>query len=215
MSQVYRRALLVIDVQNEYVSGELPIEYPDVRESLINIVNAMDAARDNAIPVVVVQNTAAPGAPIFRRDTPNWALHESVASRPRDHYVEKHLPSAFSGTDLAEWIAKNRIDTLVVVGYMTHNCIDATIKHAMHAGIAVEFLEDAAGSVSYANRAGTVNAMDLHTTTSVVLQSRFAAVMTTKEWMNLISTTSAPERDSILTSCRRARRLVCGTAPAR
>src|SRR5476649_600514 len=51
-----RRALLVIDVQNEYVTGDLPIEFPDVQTSLANIARAMDAARDAGIPIVVVQN---------------------------------------------------------------------------------------------------------------------------------------------------------------
>lgn len=137
MSPAPGRALVVIDVQNEYVSGQLPIEYPDVQTSLSNIGNAMDAAHDNSIPVVVVQNTAPPGALIFEKGTPGWGLHETVASRPYDHYVEKHLPSAFAGTDLGEWVATNNIGTIVVVGYMTHNCGNSTIKHAMHAGIAV------------------------------------------------------------------------------
>jgi nicotinamidase-related amidase len=208
VSQNARRALLVIDVQNEYVSGGLPIEYPDVHRSLANIANAIDAARDNFIPVVVVQNTAPPGAPIFGKGTPGWQLHESVTSRSHDHYVEKRLPSAFAGTDLGEWVAKNGIDTLVVVGYMTHNCDDSTIRHAVHAGIAVEFLEDAAGSVSYANRAGTVSAKDIHTAFAVVLQSRFAAVMSTAEWIKLIATAATPVRDSVFSSNQRARNLL-------
>ena len=208
MSRTSRRALLVIDAQNEYVSGRLPIEYPDVECSLANIASAMDAARGRSIPVVVVQNTAPPGAPIFRKGTPGWELHERVASRPYDHYVEKRLPSAFAGTDLGAWIATNSIDTLVVVGYMTHNCADSTIRHALHAGIAVEFLEDAAGAVSYANRAGSVSAKDVHTASCVVLQSRFAAVMSTAEWIELVATASEPERDSIYSSSQRARGLL-------
>ena len=215
MSQTSRRALLVVDVQNEYISGKLPIEYPDVQRSLANIAHTMDASHDSSIPVVVVQNTSPPGAPIFRKGTPGWALHEVVASRPCDHYVEKHLPSAFAGTDLAEWIATRRIDTLVVVGYMTHHCVDATIKHAMQAGIAVEFLADAAGSVSYANRAGTVSAKDIHTAFAVVLQSRFAAVLSTAEWIEVISTASAPERDNIWSSNQRARHQVRAVAAER
>ena len=39
------RALLVIDVQNEYFTGDMPIEYPSVDISLPNIVTAMAAAR--------------------------------------------------------------------------------------------------------------------------------------------------------------------------
>ena len=38
-----RRALIVIDVQNEYVTGDLPIEYPDVHSSLANIGRVQDA----------------------------------------------------------------------------------------------------------------------------------------------------------------------------
>lgn len=207
MSQALHRALVVIDVQNEYVSGNLPIEYPDVQLSLANIANAMDAARDNDIPVVVVQNTAPPDAPIFNKGTHGWELHDVVAKRPRNHYLEKRLPSAFAGTDLGEWIAENKIDTLVVMGYMTHNCDDSTIKHAMHAGIAVEFLSDAAGTVSYRNRAGTASAEEIHRAFSVVLQSRFAAVMTTAEWIDAVKTGLTPERDSIFASSQRARSL--------
>jgi hypothetical protein len=40
-----RRALVVIDVQNEYFEGGgLPIEYPPVAQSLPKITQAMDAA---------------------------------------------------------------------------------------------------------------------------------------------------------------------------
>ena len=64
------RALLVIDVQNEYVTGDLPIEYPEVQTSLANIGRAMDAARAAGVPVAVVQNFAPAGSPIFARGTP-------------------------------------------------------------------------------------------------------------------------------------------------
>ena len=38
------RALIVIDVQNEYVTGNLPIVYPDLTTSLANIGAAIDTA---------------------------------------------------------------------------------------------------------------------------------------------------------------------------
>ncbi|MHB8564778.1 MAG: cysteine hydrolase family protein, partial [Acidiferrobacteraceae bacterium] len=187
MSPNPRRALIVIDVQNEYVTGNLPIEFPEVRQSLANIGKAMDAARAAGVPVIVVQNHApVPGAPLFDQGSPGWELHETVRIRVRDHYMEKTLPSAFAGTGLAEWLNAHGIDTLTVAGYMTHNCDDSTIKHALHVGLAVEFLADAAGTVSYVNRAGTATAEEIHRTFIVVLQSRFAAVMTTDEWIDAL-----------------------------
>lgn len=205
MSTLIRRALIVIDVQNEYVSGNLPIEYPDVRLSLHNIGRAIDAATGHGIPVVMVQNTAPAGAPIFVKDTQGWELHDVVASRKHDHYIEKTLPSAFAQTGLAGWLKERRIDTLSVAGYMTHNCVDSTIKHALHAGLSVEFLHDATGSVSYENRAGRASAEDIHRAFSVVLQSRFAAVMQTGEWIDAVAKGLVPERDTIFQSNQRAR----------
>ena len=200
-----RRALIVIDVQNEYVSGDLPIEYPDVRLSLRNIGRAIDAARTRAIPVLVVQNTAPAGSPLFARGTPGWELHPVVASRKYDAYFEKSLPSVFAGTELGAWLERERIDTLSVVGYMTHNCVDATIKHALHAGFRGEVLYDATGSVSYRNQVGAVSAREIHQATSVVLQSRFAAVVTTDAWLSAIERGVECERDNIFASNQRAR----------
>jgi nicotinamidase-related amidase len=47
-----KRALLVIDVQNEYFTGQLPVTYP--AGSLDNILKAMHTASQQDIPVIVV-----------------------------------------------------------------------------------------------------------------------------------------------------------------
>ncbi len=200
------RALIVIDVQNEYVTGNLPIEFPDIHMSLTNIGKAMDAAKEAGIPIIVVQQFAPADSPIFAQGSNGWELHEVVRSRTRNHYIEKKLPSAFAGTNLAEWLSEHQIDTVTVVGYMTHNCVDATIKDAFHTGLAVEFLSDAAGSLPYTNKAGSASAEEIHRTFSVVMQARFAAVMSTEEWLNMLRTNSPVERDGIFKSNQRARK---------
>ncbi|MEM5340953.1 cysteine hydrolase family protein [Paraburkholderia azotifigens] len=200
-----RRALIVIDVQNEYVTGDLPIEYPDVQTSLSNIGRAIDAAHAARIPVVVVQNFTPAGSPIFARGSEGAELHAVVASRAYDHHVEKALPSAFTNTDLADWLAAREIDTLAVVGYMTHNCDASTIVHALHMGLAVEFLDDATGSVPYENSAGFASAEEIHRVFSVVLQSRFAAVASTQQWIAAVESGGQLERGSIYASNQKAR----------
>jgi nicotinamidase-related amidase len=200
-----RRALIVIDVQNEYVTGNLPIEFPDIQFSLANIGKAMDASKAAGIPIVVVQQFAPAGSPVFAQGSNGWELHEVVRSRTWDHFFEKKLPSAFAGTNLADWLGERQIDTLTVAGYMTHNCDDSTIKHAFHAGLAVEFLSDAAGSLPYLNKAGAASAEEIHRTFSIAMQARFAAVMATDEWINLLRTNGTAERDNIFKSNQRAR----------
>ncbi|MFX1761185.1 cysteine hydrolase family protein [Paraburkholderia sp. A1RI-2L] len=205
MSATPRRALIIIDVQNEYITGDLPIEYPDVQTSLANVGRAIDAARAAGVPVVVVQNFAPVGSPLFARGSVGAELHPVVASRQRDHYVEKALPSAFAGTDLAAWLAAHHIDTLAVAGYMTHNCDASTVFDATHAGLAVEFLEDASGSVPYENAAGAASAEEIHRVFKVVMHSRFAAVASTDAWIAALETGVPLERDNIYASNQRAR----------
>ncbi|MCX4153375.1 MULTISPECIES: cysteine hydrolase family protein [Paraburkholderia] len=200
-----RRALIVIDAQNEYVTGDLPIEYPDVQTSLANIGRAMDAARAAGVPVVVVQHLAPAGSPVFARGSERAELHPVVGGRAHDHYIEKSRASAFAGTDLADWLAAQRVDTVTVVGYMTHNCDASTINHAYHSGFAVEFLHDATGSLPYENSAGFVSAEEIHRVFSVVLQSNFAAVASTEQWIATVQGGAPLERGNIYTSNQTAR----------
>ena len=205
MTNQTRRALIVIDVQNDYVGGNLPIEFPPVELSLANIGRTMDAAKDRQIPVVVVQNILPEGMPIMAKGTFGAELHASVIERGWDHYVSKDLPSAFAQTDLEEWLRENGIDTLTVVGYMTHNCDLSTIVNGMHMGFTMELLSDATGSLPYANRAGSATAEEIHRVVTVVMQSRFATVMTTDEWIASLDGGPTPGRDSIYGSNQRAR----------
>lgn len=198
-----RRALIVIDVQNEYFTGSMKIEYPPVATSLPNITRAMDAARAAGIPVVVVQHDAPEQSPIFAKGSPSWQLHEEVAKRPASHHINKTYASVFTGTDLAQWVADNGIDTLTVVGYMTHNCDAATIYEAAHRGLSVEFLSDASGSPSYENAAGKASAEEIHRVFSTVFHTGFAAVANTEAWIAAAREGKALERDNIYLSVQR------------
>ncbi|AIF48307.1 cysteine hydrolase family protein [Dyella japonica] len=204
MSTQPRRAVIVVDVQNEYFTGNLQIEYPPSSQSLAHIARIMDAATAAGVPVVVIQQDSPADAPAFAVGSDGWQLHAEIGRRHRDALFHKPLPSAFSGTALGEWLEQHGIDTVTVVGYMTHNCDDTTIKHAFDRGMDVEFVHDASGAVSYANRAGYASAEEIHRVYSVVQQSRFAAVLSTEEWLHSLASGEKPVRDNILDSYRRA-----------
>lgn len=92
-----KRALPVIDVQNEYCTGKLSITYPD--NSMTNILNAMNAAQEHCIPVIVVQHAAeATESPVFRKGSLGWQLRPDIISRPFDLLIEKDLLGSFTGT---------------------------------------------------------------------------------------------------------------------
>ena len=203
-----RRALVVIDVQNEYFEGGgLPIEHPPIEQTLPNVLRAMDAAREAGVPVVVVRHHAPKGAPVFQADAPGGQLHPEVARRAHDHLVTKSLPSVFTGTDFGAWLEGRGIDTLSVAGYMTHNCDASTVFEAMHRGLNVEFLADASGALPYANAAGAATAEEIHRVFSVVFHSNFAAVASTDAWLDALARGEALSKDNVPASNRRAREL--------
>jgi len=181
-----RRALLVIDVQNEYFTGKLPVCYP--ADTLPNILRAVTGAKQAGIPVVIVRHSMpGEGASAFVKGTDAWELHDAVKTIESDHYVEKHLPSAFVGTDLQAWLDAQGIDTVVISGYMTQFCCDTTARYAMHLGYNVEFLSDGTATLGFENGAGAVSAEELHRAILVVQAARFSRVMTTAEWIETIA----------------------------
>jgi len=175
------QALIVIDVQNEYVTGALPIAYPPVDGSLERIGAAIDAANASGLPVVLVRHTEPdPSGGLFVADTPEWQLHDVVASRPHDVVIDKTLPGSFTGTELEGWLAERDVDSLAVVGYMTHMCIDTTSRQGMHLGLDVTVLDDATGTIDLGD---DLPAALVHRVELGVLASGFAQVASTSDWI--------------------------------
>ena len=177
-----KRALLVIDVQNEYFTGKLPVSYP--RGSLEQIELAMSAAHEAGIPIVLIQHSAPqPESATFRRGSKEWELHPAIAQRPHDVVIEKSLPGSFTGTQLEAWLREHAIERVVISGYMTQMCCDTTARQAMHLGLSVEFLSDATGTLAVKNSAGEVSAEELHRAILVTQQFRFSEVLSTAQWI--------------------------------
>jgi nicotinamidase-related amidase len=179
---IMNETLLIIDVQNEYFTGKLPVTYPP--RTLVNIVSAMDVAHSAHIPVIVIQHTnTAQEALTFRKGTPAWELHTEIEKRPRDLLIEKNFPGSFTQTNLGEWLDKRKIKTITIAGYMTQMCCDTTARQAFHRGFTVNFLSDATGTLSISNTAGSIEDADLHRAILVTQQMRFSRVMNTDEWI--------------------------------
>jgi len=182
MEQTIRRALLVIDVQNEYFKGLLPVTYPP--GSFQNILKAMDTADKLRITTILVQHTGDRGA--FIKGTEGWRIHPEIIQRRHHHLIEKTLPGSFTHTDLDQRLRLGQIDTLTITGYMTQMCCDTTARQAAHLGYGVEFLSDATGTLAISNEVGQVTAEELHRAILVTQATRFSKVMTTNEWIKLI-----------------------------
>ncbi|HVB46670.1 MAG TPA: isochorismatase family protein [Streptosporangiaceae bacterium] len=83
-------------------------------------------------------------------DTEGWCLEGSegakiirdVAPAPRDIVLVKKKPSAFHGTPLLGHLLDRRIDTLLVAGGSTSNCVRATVVDAASYNFRTVVVED-------------------------------------------------------------------------
>jgi nicotinamidase-related amidase len=176
-----KRALLVIDVQNEYFTGRLPVTHP--ANSFANILATMDAAHRTGVPIAVIRHgSPASDSPVFRKGSHEWELHADVAGRPHYILIDKEWPDSFHGTGLRGWLTDVGADTVTIAGYMTQQCCQTTAWRAWHLGYQVEFLADATGTLDRPGFAGSVKAEELHRAI-IATMGRFAKVMNTADWI--------------------------------
>ncbi|MFB9071120.1 cysteine hydrolase family protein [Citricoccus parietis] len=200
-----RRALIVIDVQQEYFDGLLPIQYPARDESLTRIAEAMDAAEQAGIPTVIVQHEAPAGFPVFAPESPTFGLHPEIASRADTaaHRITKPFASVFASTGLEAWLREREITTITLVGYMTNNCVIGSAAAAEPLGFTVEVLSDATGAIGLVNAAGSAPAQQVHETVMALLNSNWAAVAATSDWTDAVRSGQALVGDNLVESAAR------------
>ncbi|WP_017589434.1 cysteine hydrolase family protein [Nocardiopsis ganjiahuensis] len=204
-----RRALIVVDAQQEYFEGLLPIQHPARGESIARIRAALDAAEQSGVPVVLVQHELPAESPVFAAESATWQNHPEVAAHEEraSKRIGKQFSSVFAGTGLEAWLRDEGIDTITLVGYMTNNCVIASAAAAEPLGFAVEVLSDATGAVGLANDAGSAPARQVHETLMALLHSNWAAVADTDTWTAALQAGEALGKSDLVTSAAQAREL--------
>ncbi len=144
-----RRAVLVVDMQNDHLTPGLPLEVPRARDIVPALAARLERARREGVPVVYVVDEHDPGD----SDLDAWGSHNikgttgsavwpALAPEPGDAVVRKPTYSAFTGSDLAELLERLQVDTLVLTGCLTEVGLLATATDALQRGYAVEIPHD-------------------------------------------------------------------------
>ena len=205
-----RRALIVIDVQQEYFEGLLPIQYPAREDSVRRIRETIDAAAHASVPIVLVQHELPAGAPVFASGSATFQNHPDIAAHEGKvaKRISKQFGSVFAGTDLDAWLRDQGIDTITLVGYMTNNCVLSSAVDAEPRGFTVEVLSDATGAIDLANEAGRASARQVHETLMVLLHSNWAAVTDTNTWTSALQAGEPLNKSNLVTSAAQGRNVL-------
>jgi len=131
--------LLVIDMQQGLLEGEPKHDLPGVVDRINRLSNRV---RNRGGRVIFIQHDGAPGAD-FELSTPMWELLDSIHQEPADLTVHKTLNDAFYETKLEEELKRLDVDRLLISGWTTDLCVDATVRAAAARGFKVTVIRDA------------------------------------------------------------------------
>jgi len=129
MTQQSDKALIIIDPQNDYFpEGKFPLWNTD--NTLEEIKKAIESASQQEMPIVLVQHIASSDvsvAPFFNEGTEGAAIHpEITATAPDAIIVTKTFADSFEQTNLNQVLSEQGINTLLLCGMMTQNCVTHT-----------------------------------------------------------------------------------------
>lgn len=118
------RALLVIDIQNDYFAGGvLPLH--QALEAEARVVEAIAQARKAGDRIVLVQHVSAAATGLFAAGGEGSAIRPAIKAAAGDApVVTKRFADAFQETDLAAHL--DGVTSLLVCGMMTQNCVAFT-----------------------------------------------------------------------------------------
>ncbi|MGH8785667.1 MAG: cysteine hydrolase family protein [Cupriavidus necator] len=176
-------ALLVIDFQNEYFSGKMPI--PDGARALGNaqrLIAHADAAR---IPVFHIQHVTPAGSPIFAEQSASVEFHSDLQPAAHHTVLQKTSVSVFPTTDLDQRLKAAGIKTLIITGLMTHACVSGAARDAVPLGYGVIVAEDACATRDLDTAGGVVPHRDLHRAALATIDDTFGDILTTEQVLKL------------------------------
>jgi nicotinamidase/pyrazinamidase len=140
-----RRALLVIDMQNDHLTPGRALEVPRARAIVSALAERLESARRDGVPIVYVLDEHEPSDADLDawgshnvKGTPGAEVWAPLAPHPGDRVVTKPTYSAFSRSNLGEVLIELGADTLVLTGCLTEVGLLATATDALQRGFSVE-----------------------------------------------------------------------------
>lgn len=155
-------ALLIIDMQNDFVLEGKPLSVAGARAVIPKIQAALAEFRKRSLPVFHILRVHRPdGSDVeiirqerFRKQpfavegTPGAAVVDELAPRSGEYVLTKTRMSAFIGTELDLMLRTLGISTLFVCGIQTPNCIRTTVFDGIAYNYPVVLIGDATGASS-------------------------------------------------------------------
>lgn len=176
-----KRAILVVDLQNEY--------WPAGNFSLVGI----EAAAANAARVIALARAESdlvvhirhemPGGPIFVPGTEGAKINETVLPQGDEPVITKNFPNSFRDTGLDDLLKEKGVEEVIVIGAMSHMCVDATTRAANDLGYRTVTIHDACATRDLEFNGVTTPAAQVHAALMGALAFMYGEVIGTDDFI--------------------------------
>lgn len=134
-----RIAVIVIDVQKKFFSGQAAAYRAN--DVIDGINRVTDAARSKDAPVFFVQHESDANGPLAH-GSDAWQLPASLVREQNDGTIFKTVGDSFQNTSLAEQLREKDIDSVLLCGYASEFCVNATARRAELLGLRTMVVSD-------------------------------------------------------------------------
>lgn len=172
-----KRALVLIDIQNDYFSGG---KWPLVgmEAAAEKAARVLAAAREAGDLVVHVRHEfPSADAPFFTPNSEGAKIHRSVQTAEGELVVLKHHVNSFRETDLKAILDRHGVEEVTVCGAMSHMCVDAGVRAASDLGYRCVVVHDACATRDQEFGGKRVPAAEVHAAFMAALQFGYAEVV--------------------------------------
>ena len=190
-----RAALLVIDVQRGFVDEDAPLHAPGAPRILGPLERLIAGCRAAGVPVLYTRHLHRRDrsdmgllGPVYERlqvedpllaDGAAGTIHPRVAPREGETVIVKRRFSAFHQTDLELVLRGLGVDTLLLAGLTTENCVQATARDAGFRDLPAVVVSDACAAAAYPDAGhGPLPAAEAHRATLALLAGAGTATLT-------------------------------------
>jgi nicotinamidase-related amidase len=117
-------AMLVVDMQVGLLNGKTK---HDLRGVMDRINRLAAKVRDGSGKVIFIRH-CGPNGDDFEPQTPGWQFLPELLRDPTDIVVRKNLNDPYAGTDLQAHLKSIAPDRVLITGWATDFCVDATVR---------------------------------------------------------------------------------------
>lgn len=166
--------VVMIDCQNEYVDGMLPLT--GIAPALEQCAALLGKARAAGTPIVHVMHEGRAGG-AFDLEGHGGQIADPASPLDGERIVRKPLPNAFAKTDLHDVLQEIGRKEVIFAGFQTHMCISSSARAALDLGYRATVVAGAVATRDLPRPdGGVITAIELHNATLAALADRFAIV---------------------------------------